>query len=574
MKKIIYLTLPIFFIIGCSQQSYKTLSVKDYMSKMKAGWIGQMAGVGWGGPTEFRWIDEIIPEDSVPQWNPQMINQFNQDDIYVEMTFLRTLEKYGLDVSIRQAGIDFANSRYMLWHANKAGRDNLRAGIAPPYSGHPQFNHHADDIDYQIEADYAGLISPGLPQSAIDLGEKFGHIMNYGDGVYAGQFIASMYAYAFFENDIEKIIRSALKCIPEKSQYYEAINDVLNWYHQFPDDWTKTWELIEEKYQRNPEYRKFSCSGPQSEFNIDAKINGAYVVVGLLYGHGNMDNTIKIAMRCGMDSDCNPSSAAGILATTLGLENLPEKFTSALDQKTKFSYTDYNFQKLTDVCVQLAEQTVKKYGGKVETKDGEKVFKIPVQHPTPGVFEQCWTADSVKVDPYFTEEEISRITVKVRKPDEFIQLWQVSGPYLAKGKSVNELFDIVFPPEKGKGKWQKIQLGKNGLHKTNVQFHRIFGGKNRVAYAKTRFFSDKELPAILELGSDDGVKVWLNGRLIFKNNITRGCMAAQDMVPLKIQKGWNELLFKVTQGVGDWEMNACLTDTTGKALTKFKFTNN
>ena len=72
-----------------------------------------------------------------------------------------------MDVSIRQAGIDFANSGYALWHANRAGRDNLRGGIAPPDSGHPQFNEHADDIDYQIEADYAGLISPGLPNVAI-----------------------------------------------------------------------------------------------------------------------------------------------------------------------------------------------------------------------------------------------------------------------------------------------------------------------------------------------------------------------------------------------------------------------
>ena len=107
---------------------------------MKAGWIGQMVGVGLGGPTEFRWMGKIIPDNELPQWQPDMVNQFGQDDIYVEMTFMRSLEQYGLDVSIRQAGIDFANSGYDLWHANKAGRDNLREGIAPPDSGHPQFN--------------------------------------------------------------------------------------------------------------------------------------------------------------------------------------------------------------------------------------------------------------------------------------------------------------------------------------------------------------------------------------------------------------------------------------------------
>jgi len=120
--------------LGLATGSVRSITVADYVDKMKAGWVGQMAGVGWGGPTEFKYKGQIIPEDKMPQWKPEMINQFQQDDIYVEMTFLRTLELYGFDCSIRQAGIDFANSGYRLWHANRNGRDNLRKGIAPPDS--------------------------------------------------------------------------------------------------------------------------------------------------------------------------------------------------------------------------------------------------------------------------------------------------------------------------------------------------------------------------------------------------------------------------------------------------------
>ena len=144
-----------------SDPAFKTLPVDTFLDKMKAAWLGQMAGVGWGGPTEFNFNGRIIPEKDMPKWTPDMINQYAQDDIYVEMTFVRTLEQHGWDVSLRQAGIDFANSGYELWHANKFGRKNLRAGIAPPDSGHPQFNSHADDIDYQIEADFSGIIAPG-----------------------------------------------------------------------------------------------------------------------------------------------------------------------------------------------------------------------------------------------------------------------------------------------------------------------------------------------------------------------------------------------------------------------------
>lgn len=571
MKKTLWGCLLLFVLFSCAQKRERVISVAEYVSKMQAGWLGQMAGVGWGAPTEFRWNGQIIPAEAVPVWQPEMINQFGQDDLYVEMTFLRTLEQYSLDVSLRQAGIDFANSQYMLWHANKAGRDNLRAGIAPPWSGHPQFNSHADDIDYQIEADFSGLISPGLPQAGIDLGDKFGRLMNFGDGLYGGQFVAGMYAEAFFETDPEKIIQAGLKCIPPESQYFECITHVLQGWHNFPDDWTQTWEFIERKYQQNPEYRKFSCSGATSDFNIDAKINGAYIALGLLYGKGDLDATIEISMRCGQDSDCNPSNAAGILATAVGFENLPEKFKSALNPETEFSYTEYNFPELITVCEKLARQIVQRYGGEIIHQDGEEAFRIPRQKPQPGRIEQSWAADSITVDPNFSDAERAQIRFKSRKPHEFIRLWEISQPYFAENVSGKDLFDRIFPPEKNAGEWQAVQLGENGLSPANLQFQSIFGGDNRVAYARTRFWAESNQTAILELGSDDGVKVWLNRHLIHQKNIQRSCVAGEDRIPIQIAPGWNQLLFKITQGTGGWEMTACLTDEAGNALTQLKY---
>ncbi|MCP4454268.1 MAG: ADP-ribosylglycohydrolase family protein [Planctomycetes bacterium] len=343
-----------------------------------------------------------------------MINQFGQDDIYVEMTFLKTLEDYGLDCTMRQAGIDFANSGYRLWHANRYGRENLRSGIAPPDSGHPKFNAHADDIDYQIEADYAGLIAPGMPNLAIELGEKFGRLMNYGDGLYGGQFVAGMYAEAFFEKDIETVIRAGLACVPKGSQSYECMAGTINWYHQNPDDWIKTWNLIEAKYQDNPDYRRFSCD--KGEFNIDAKINAAYIVMGLLYGEGDIDKTIIISTRCGQDSDCNPSNAAGILCTTLGFSNLPDRFTKAINPEGKFSHTPYTFPKLISVCEQLVRQAVIRSGGSVAKNDnGQEVYVIPRETPVLARVEQCWEPGPM-ANSRFTEEEMAQITQRSRRP--------------------------------------------------------------------------------------------------------------------------------------------------------------
>ena len=88
------ITLLTVNVRGAEPTEYRRLSVNEYRDKMKAGWIGQMAGVSWGAPTEFKYRSCTIPEDRMPKWQPRLINDaFEQDDLYVEMTFLRTMEQ-------------------------------------------------------------------------------------------------------------------------------------------------------------------------------------------------------------------------------------------------------------------------------------------------------------------------------------------------------------------------------------------------------------------------------------------------------------------------------------------------
>lgn len=399
----------------------RRLALSEYRDKMQGGWIGQMAGVGWAAPTEFRWNKVVVPEDKVPVWEPKLVNQFDQDDIYVELTFLRTLELHGLGVSARRAGIDFANSEYSLWHANRFGRENLRSGIAPPDSGHPKFSLHSDDIDYQIEADFAGLVSPGLPNNVIALGGKFGRIMNYGDGVYGGVFIGGMAAEAFFEKDVVKIVEAGLRCIPADSQYAGMVRDVQKWWRESPDDWEKTWKLVEEKYGKNVEYNRYLCCKGS---DIDVKVNGAYVVMGLLYGKGDPDRTIVVTTRCGRDSDCNPSNAAGILFASLGFSALPPKFTSALDRVTTYSHSGYNWDSLTRACEKVARESVKRAGGQiVKDASGAEVMEIPVREPKPGACERSWAPGPTAGSRYTVAER-----KLIKKPSLYAEFVRVLAP--------------------------------------------------------------------------------------------------------------------------------------------------
>jgi hypothetical protein len=109
--------------------------------------------------------------------------------------------------------------------------------------------------------------------------------------------------------------------------------------------------------------------------------------MGLLYGKGDPDQTTIIATRCGQDSDCNPSNAAGVLFTTIGYSKLPSRFTEALDPKGKFSHTPYDFPTLIEVSKKLVREAVAKCGGKVEqTASGGEVLVIPVVSPRPSAF--------------------------------------------------------------------------------------------------------------------------------------------------------------------------------------------
>ncbi len=503
----------------------RRLPVKVYRDKLKAGWVGQIAGVSWGAPTEFRWQNTVIPEDKVPKWTPDMINNaFGQDDLYVEMTFLRTLEQYGLNCDIRQAGIDFANSQYSLWCANRAGRNNLRSGIAPPDSGHPKFNACPNDIDYQIEADYAGLIAPGMPNRVIALGDKFGRLMNYSDGIYGGIFVGGMYAESFFTEDLQKLIAAGLACIPQDSQYAEMVRDMVKWHRENPNDWQATWKLCQKKYRENPEYQKCSNGG------IDVKINGAYILLGLLYGNGDLDKTIIISMRGGQDSDCNPSSSAGVLFASIGFSKLPDRFSKELKNDPVFSYTSYNFPGLLAVCEKLTRQIIIAEGGRIEKDtNGDEVFVIPQKEPKPLPLELSWAPTPPK-NAMFTKEEMAKIKYryypleKIQEGmDQYFPGWKI----LKCGKDM----DPGFPERDG-----QIVLMTHPWNKTEPC---ILSRDLEIAKGKTTILK-------LNVGSHEAGKfdwrllVKVNGKQIFDSIIGTG----------QYNKRWNEIKVDLSSYAG------------------------
>jgi hypothetical protein len=197
--------------------------------------------------------------------------------------------------------------------------------------------------------------------------------MNYGDGLYGGMFVCGMYSAAFFENDPRKVVEAGLACIPAKSEYGLLVRDLLDWSARYPHDWRKVWQLVQDKWDKHD-----PCpDGAMVPFNIDAKINGAYIAFGLLFGGGDFLKTMEISTRCGQDSDCNPSSAAGVLGVILGFKGIPDQFTSAIPalEDKKFSFTDYSFNQIVTSTEARALKVIRKTGGKIDDQN----VQVPVQ---------------------------------------------------------------------------------------------------------------------------------------------------------------------------------------------------
>jgi hypothetical protein len=394
MKNLFILIGFVVTTFGAFAQNTRTNTINitpaSLQDKIKGGWAGQTIGVTYGGPVEFRFNGTMINDYQPIVWYDGYIKKTMEeipglyDDLYMDLTFVDVFEKKGIDASVDEHAKAYANAGYVLWHANQAGRYNILNGIQAPQSGHWLNNPHADDIDFQIESDFSGLMAPGMPNTAAKIGDGIGHIMNYGDGWYGGVYVGAMYSLAFVSNDISYIVKEGLKTVPPQSTFHKCINDVITWHDKYPTDWKQTWFEIEKKWADD-----IGCpDGVFNAFNIDAKLNAAYIVLGLLYGNGDFKKTLEISARAGQDADCNPSSAGGILGTMLGYENIPAYWKMGLKEAEDidFKYTSMSLNDVYKMGYKHALQVIQKNGGKIS----DSQISIPVETPQPVRFEQSF----------------------------------------------------------------------------------------------------------------------------------------------------------------------------------------
>jgi len=170
--------------------------------------------------------------------------------------------------------------------------------------------------------------------------------------------------------------------------------------------------------------------------------------------------------------------------------------------------------------------------------------------------------------------QAQEVIKQIQRFDDYITAWKVSGPYTKADADNAALFDVAFAPEKkgAQAQWRIMTAGTSKDRPWLLEFDKdkALAGDNRVAYLRTKVFSPKEQKAQLEMGSDDGIKVWLNGAVVHANNATRPASPGQDKAEVTLKEGWNLLLVKVTQGGGEWSVCVRLRRPDGNKLEGLK----
>ncbi|HDI12993.1 MAG TPA: hypothetical protein ENF64_02640, partial [Hadesarchaea archaeon] len=156
-------------------------------------------------------------------------------------------------------------------------------------------------------------------------------------------------------------------------------------------------------------------------------------------------------------------------------------------------------------------------------------------------------------------------------PEGFIRDWLVIGPF---GSSEDDAFQTDFigensittPPKAGDVVGSRIWKEYHSAfgHPTSnfVDLYRVFEPNENVgAYAFVTVVSDNSRVVNLRVGSDDGIKVWVNNELVHSNHVARAAGEDQDLIEnVLLNPGSNKVLVKVTNISGGWGFYLRFTD--------------
>ncbi len=426
MKKLIAYTLIIFFFSQCSKmnENYTKINRLEYLNKLEGFWLGQCIANWTGLITE---MDKIgIPIDGKgggfytrEDWGKpdqpnlwgsnELSNTINyiyaekdsiwgaDDDTDIEYIYQELLlNSPSLDLTgeqIRNAWINHIHldEENFLWVSNQKAFDLMNNGVIPPETSNPDLNPHYEMIDAQLTTEIFGFFAPTKPEIAMALGYLPVRTTARDNAAWISEFNIIMYSLASRKTEHktrkEKVIWMAKQArlhLPNDSYSAKMFDFVLEQYNQ-NILWEDARNALHEKYQiRQEDGYHWATTDKSCNGCFAAGINFGASIISLLYGEGDIKETIKIGALAGWDSDNPTATWGGLLGFMLGKNEVEKIFDKELSSsfnihRTRKGFPNQGIDNFENMALKgqlIVDRVVQeKMGGKIDHQND--IWLIP-----------------------------------------------------------------------------------------------------------------------------------------------------------------------------------------------------
>ena len=340
-----------------------TGSDEDYYNRVYGAWLGRCVGCVLGKPVEGwprdriegylklsdsyplgYYIPEVVPAPEGYTLHPsypgamrgKIAGMPRDDDLDYTILGLHVLEEYGFGFTATDvAGEWLTHLPYnLVYTAERVAYKNLINGLKPTETATYR-NPYREWIGAQIRADIFGYVAPGKPEYAAELAFMDASLSHVKNGIYGEMLVAAMISAAFVIDDVEEIINVGLNEIPQGSRLAQAVRDLVEWSKEYPD-WGSCWDRVMVDY-----------GGYSWVHTIN---NTLFILLGLLYGEGDLGKTVSISVMCGFDTDCTGASVGSIMGTMLGARALEPRWVEPLQDRVRSILAGFSESRISELA--------------------------------------------------------------------------------------------------------------------------------------------------------------------------------------------------------------------------------
>ena len=465
----------------------KTISYHDYYNRVYGCFLGKCIGGTAGGPAEGRKelldypLDEAILHTALPN-----------DDLDLQILWLEVMEEKGIFFTARDLAQSFYDNVPYGPGEYAYFKKNFGRGIMPPLSGSFNNRFYKNGMGCPIRSEIWACICPGDPERTRHYVEMDGTLDHEYDSVLAEYFLASAESMAFFrcsDDSISDLVSEVLTYLPADAKITQALARTLQLCKEQRD-----WKWIRSDIIRR--YGHPDCTNLYQ--------NMCFTLLALLYGGGDMRETIRLGCAMGYDTDCICATAASVIGILRGADQLLHKdgFTdTGIKAAVRLRHADGSIAELAKDVTRAGLTLYDAIPGDIRITDAPEY--VPMPHDVPPMPLLSMTVD-YRGDPVLRTDEEKTVVLRLQTAD----------------CPMNGTLSVITPPEiRVSLPDQSLSLAENTVTDAAMSFV-IAPNAKRLAQSNriTAIFTTDDGVSYRETFGLNGADVWYCYGPFFCNN--------------------------------------------------------